>query len=231
MSTFVITGAGRGIGLELTRRLLARGDRVIATVRSEAAMKKLDETLAEFDSANYEIYYLEVTDSKQVAGFAQSLANETVDVLINNAGVLGGDQQAVDNFSASDFLNTLAVNTVAPVDVGLALLPSLKKSAQPKLVTISSMMGSLARERSDTFIYRASKASVNKAMQAIGLALKEEKVGVFLMHPGWVKTDMGGPEADISVEECVSGLLSTIDQFTLEDSAKFWNYDGTPMAW
>jgi NAD(P)-dependent dehydrogenase (short-subunit alcohol dehydrogenase family) len=111
------------------------------------------------------------------------------------------------------------------------MLPNLFLSEGAKVINISSIMGSLARERSDSIAYRSSKSALNKAMQCLAIELKPKNIGVYLMHPGWVRTDMGGPNADISVEESSAGLFKMISEFGLRESGRFWQYDGQELDW
>ncbi len=233
METVLITGAGRGIGLKLAEEFLRRDYQVIGTVRSSPA-KEAVEGLAAGLGKNVEVHFLEVTDSQSVDDLKKILAGRPLDILINNAGVLGGDKQEYDNLDFGEWQNTLEVNTIAPMRLALAFLPNLLGRTAGKIVTISSILGSLTDggyDGHDAIAYRSSKAAVNKAMQCLALELRPKNVGVYLMHPGWVRTDMGGADADIDVAESCNGLADTIINFTLEDSAKFWNYDGAELAW
>lgn len=230
MARVLITGAGRGIGLQLAQEFIELGHEVIATVRSPQGRENLNRLADKYESA-VEVYDLDVTKEESVEAFSKVINTRTIDILINNAGVIGGDNQDVTNFDFAQWSRTFEVNAVSPMRVALGVLPAIRQSKPPKIVTLSSIMGSLARERTGSIAYRSSKAAVNKAMQCLALELKPEKIGVYLIHPGWVRTEMGGPEADISVEESAAGLAATILGFTLEDSAKFWQYDGVLLDW
>ncbi len=230
MARVLITGAGRGIGLQLVKEFIERGHEVIGTVRSLQGKENINR-LSEECGREVEVYEVEVTSKESVEQFSNHLNNREIDILINNAGVIGGDNQEVTGFDFAEWSKTFEVNAVSPMRMTLSLLPAIRQSQKPKIVTISSIMGSLARERTGSIAYRSSKAAVNKAMQCLALELKSEGIGVYLMHPGWVRTEMGGPEADISVEESAAGIAQTILTFTIEDSAKFWQYDGALLEW
>ncbi len=223
METYLITGIGRGIGREIARTLLARGDRVIGTVREP------DQEFPDWDEAKrsdqFKLLRLDVRDEASIADAASQL-NEPVDVLINNAGVIGPKRQSTSDMDFDGFLDTLSINTLGPLRIAQAFLPSLLHSKQARIVTISSRMGSLSYAKSDRIAYRASKAAVNKVMQGLATDLRERGITVVTVHPGWVKTDLGGSGADISVQESAAGLLTLIDRLTLDDTGSFFDWRG-----
>lgn len=223
MGTTLITGIGRGIGQELARALLMRGDRVIGTLRDP---KQATAEWAEFiGSGHLKLLRLDVRDEASIAEAAQSL-DEPVDVLVNNAGIIGPERQSTLDMDFEGFLETLKVNTLGPLRIVQAFLPQLRHSPNPKIVTISSRMGSLSYAKSDRIAYRASKAAVNKIVQGLSTDLREEGIVVVSVHPGWVRTDMGGSEADISVRESAAGLLALINQLTIEQTGGFFDWQG-----
>jgi NAD(P)-dependent dehydrogenase (short-subunit alcohol dehydrogenase family) len=222
MPTVLITGVHRGIGLALAKDALARGWRVIGSVRREGDAPSLGE--------NFRALVFDVTDAAAVARAAASLT-DPIDILINNAGVIGPDRQTALDMDFDGLRQTLEVNTLAPLIVTQAFLPHVKRSANPRVVTISSNMGSMSRASSDHLAYRISKAAVNKAMQGLATDLKRQNIAVAIMHPGWVRTDMGGAGADISPEASAKGILDVAAGLTLEGSGRFLNYDGRELAW
>ena len=230
MATILVTGAGRGIGLQLLKEFKSQGHEVIGTVRNSHGRSKISDLSKEM-GVDIAVFELEVTDAVSVAALKDKLNGKKIDILINNAGVLGGDHQEVTNLDFDEWGKTLEINVISPLRVAIALLPNIKLSEQPKIVTISSIMGSMAQKRVGSIAYRSSKSAVNKAMQCLALELQAEKVGVYLMHPGWVKTDMGGMKADITVEESAKGLARMILSFTMNESARFWQYDGQELEW
>jgi len=219
MATIFITGGNRGIGLALAQAYAAAGNRVIVSTRGANEV------------AGFETIAMDVADAESVKAAGERLANAAIDVLINNAGVIGPDRQSTTDMDFDGFLETLAINTVAPLRVAQAFLPALRRSQAAKLATITSQMGSLSYAKSDHVAYRASKAAANKVMQCLATDLAAESIAVAALHPGWVRTDMGGPGADIAVEESASGVKAVMDRLTLETTGRFWAWDGRELPW
>lgn len=228
METVLITGANRGIGLELTKQFLKLGYHVIATYRNEASCERLEELKP---SGRLSLYQLEVTSEASISALANQLKSQPIDILINNAGVLGPETQSIESVNTAEWLDTFAVNTIAPFNVSTMLLDNLRKSSNPRLITISSELGSLIRESSGMLAYSSSKAAINKVMRILALELKPEGIIVCPLHPGWVKTDMGGPDAKISIEESVEGLVELIRKLTLENTGQFLTWKGEEHTW
>lgn len=226
MATVFITGASRGIGQQLATHYLERGDTVYATARQ---LDDLDPLISRFGAKVMPVP-LDVADGAAVDALAH-VVDGPLDLLINNAGVIGpkGGNALTMDFPA--FARTLQVNTLAPLRVVHALLPALRRSAAAKIVTISSQMGIMAHQKSDRIAYRASKAAVNKVMQGLATDLEPEGIVVMMMHPGWVRSDMGGQGADISVEESATGLVKVIDDLSLETTGSFKAWDGQTLPW
>ena len=230
MSTVLVTGANRGIGLALVEAWAARGDRVIATVRDPDRLHGLATVVARFPEA-IEVHRLEVTDPASITGLAARLAGRPLDVLVNNAGIFGPTRQSTLDMDFDGWIETLRVNTVAPLAVAQALLPNLRLGDHAKILTISSGMGSMSQAKSDAVAYRSSKAAVNKVMQCLATDLAEEGIVVAVCHPGWVKTDMGGEHADISPEMSATGITRIVDRLTLTRAPTFHVWDGGAMPW
>lgn len=228
METVVISGANRGIGLELTRRFAANGRQVFAGCRNPDQAGQLSE-LAK--SADIKIRVLDVTSAGDVEALRAELDGQTVDVLVNNAGIMGSQRQTVSDMDYDAWRQAFEVNTLAPFRLATALRPSISRSSNPRIVTISSQMGSLNRKSKGSFAYRSSKAAVNKVMQVLAAELEAEGIIVCPVHPGWVRTDMGGPEAEISVDESADGLFSLINNLTEEQSGRFWTWNGDEHEW
>jgi NAD(P)-dependent dehydrogenase (short-subunit alcohol dehydrogenase family) len=223
MPTVFITGANRGIGFELSQCYAAAGWRVIAGVRDPAAALELLPPI--------EITKLDVADNTSVAALKTKFAADTIDVLINNAGVITPDAQSTFNMDFDGFLDTLNINTLGPLRVTQALLPALQRAKTAKIITITSKMGSLSYAPSDHIAYRASKAAVNKVMQCVATDLKPKGIAVAVVHPGWVRTDMGGSSADIDVGTSAKGIVSVINNLSLATTGLFWNHDGSSIKW
>lgn len=226
MPTLLITGANRGIGLEFVRRYAAEGWRVIACCRDPQAASTLQAV-----PGNLTIENLDVTDYAAVDRLAKAYDDTAIDLLLNNAGIYGNRDGALNISDFDAYLKVLQVNSVAPMKLALAMLPSLKKAKAAKIATISSRMGSITHGIGGSYVYRASKAAINAAMHNLALDLKPAGITCIVLHPGWVKTDMGGQSADITVETSVTGLKKTIDGAEMKDTGKFFNYDGSELPW
>jgi NAD(P)-dependent dehydrogenase (short-subunit alcohol dehydrogenase family) len=223
MTTVFITGANRGIGFELARKYADAGWRVVAGVRDVSRAKSV------LDFA--EVVELDVADNTSVAALKARFADDTIDVLINNAGTIGPVVQSSSDMDFNGFLDTLNINTLGPLRVTQALLPALQRSKAAKIVAITSKMGSLSYAPSDHIAYRASKAAVNKVMQCVATDLQPKGIAVAVVHPGWVRTDMGGAGADIDVGTSAAGIISVIEKLSIATSGRFWNFDGSAIAW
>ena len=228
--TVLITGSNRGIGLELARQYVAGGNRVIATCRDPGRAARLT-ALQPVASGRLQTYQLDVTSEDSIRDLSSQLAGDTIDILINNAGVLGGEHQTAGDMDYAAWAHTLQVNTIAPFRVTTALLPNLRRSKRPRVITLSSQMGSLQRQSSGFYAYRSSKAAVNKVMQALAIDLQESGIVICPVHPGWVRTDMGGAQASLTVQESAAGLIRLVEGLTLTDSGRFLQWDGTEHPW
>lgn len=226
MTTILITGTNRGIGLEMARQALAKGWTVYGSAR--AAVTDADAHIC--DHPQFHDLRFDVTDHAAVRAAAAGIS-EPIDILINNAGIIGPERQSTLDMDFDGFAQTLAINTLAPLAVSQAFLPHLKRSATPRILTVSSSMGRMSYAKSDRIAYRASKAAVNKVMQGLATDLEPMGVAVAVLHPGWVRTDMGGPEADIDPSESAAGILSVAEGLRLEATGQFLNWDGTTVEW
>ncbi|MEX2481445.1 MAG: SDR family oxidoreductase [Gammaproteobacteria bacterium] len=228
MATVLITGANRGVGLELVKQYAASGDRVLACCRNPAAANALKQV-----TGDVEIIELQVTEAASVAALAAKLDGQAIDILINNAGTLGPDypDQTAYTMDFNGFAETLAVNTIAPVRMMQTLLPNLRASSDPKVVNITSQMGAIGLDMTMGFAYCSSKAALNKFMKLAAIELGKEGINVCLIHPGWVKTDMGGPQADITPVESAKGIANTIKKLNADTNGSFWQWDGDVHVW
>lgn len=226
MTTILITGTGRGIGLELARQALAKGWRVIGSARKVVT----DPDAHICEHPQFLDLQFDVTDHAAVRAAAAQV-DEPVDILINNAGIIGPERQSTRDMDFDGFARTLAVNTIAPLAVTQAFLPHLQRSAKPRLLTVSSMMGTMSYAKSDRIAYRVSKAAVNKVMQGLATDLAPLGIAVAALHPGWVRTDMGGAGADISPGESAEGILRIAETLDMERTGQFLNWDGAVIPW
>ena len=222
MKTAVVTGANRGIGLELTRQLLGSGYNVHATYRSNKG------GLEEIDSDNLSIYQMDVRDKMQISNVVQSV--DKIDLLINNAGVADGRWQSISEIDMEHALEVLNVNAVSPVLVTQQSLPKLSNGS--KVVMMSSLMGSISDCQSGrSYAYRASKTALNMFSMAMKNELDANGISLLIMHPGWVETDMGGTNAPLSTEESVSGIMQRIEEQEMSMSGRYVEFDGSPIEW
>ncbi len=226
---WLISGANRGIGLELARQLTARGDRVTAGLRSAAARDALKARLAP-QHAQIDAQLFDVRDDVAIRQAAAAL-DASLDVLVANAGAFGPQSQAPLGMDFDAALDLFSVNTLGPMRLAQAFLPKLCDAANPRIALMSSQLGSTLSVEPSTAIYSATKAALNKFAQCLAAELKPQRVTVIALHPGWVRTDMGGPNAPLSPQESAAGLIATIDGLTLEDSGSFLDYGGKTVAW
>lgn len=227
---FIVTGANRGIGLEFVRQYLARGDQVVAAARTPSSSAALCD-LARAHPSALVTRPCDVTDDASVRDLASALGEGAVDVLVNNAGVMGR-MLSLDEVDLADVTRTFEINAVGPLRVTRALLPHLRRSSVRKVAHISSGMGSIGDNNSGgAYAYRMSKAALNMAARSMALDLKREKIIAAVFNPGWVQTDMGGMGAPTRVEDSVGRLVALIDKLTLEQSGTFLDYRGPVWPW
>ncbi len=236
MATVLITGTNRGLGLEFVRQYLDAGWHVIATCRDPRAARDLRQLGGAHVSLD--IHGLDVVDFAAIDALAANLHGVPIDVLINNAGVIGPQRRADGDFRQSfgqidyDILDAvLRVNTMAPLKIAEAFCEHVASSEQKKIVTISSTLGSIAEGEPGHYAYRISKAAVNMAMATVARELEAAGVIVTLLNPGWVRTDMGGDAAPLDAGESVRSLRKLIAKLTPDDSGAFIDYDGRRIPW
>jgi NAD(P)-dependent dehydrogenase (short-subunit alcohol dehydrogenase family) len=240
MPTVLVTGAGRGLGLEFTRQYAADGWEVLACVRTPARAPELT-ALAAGAAGRIEVHALDLSDHSAIDGLAHQMAGRRVDLLLNNAGTMGkGDfaKQGItmDRFGQADFADwqqTFRVNVFAPMKMAEAFIEHVARSDQKKIVSISSIVGSQAKNTAGgLYSYRASKAALNAIMRSMSIDLaRRHSVIAAPLHPGWVRTDMGGGRADLSPEESVAGCRRVIAGLTPDKAGRYWMYDGSELPW
>jgi NAD(P)-dependent dehydrogenase (short-subunit alcohol dehydrogenase family) len=229
MTTVLVTGANRGIGLEFVRQYAKDGAKVIACAREPARADALKALAGK--QGQIEIHALDTSDFKACAVLGKQLAGEAIDILINNAGYYGPKRQSADEMDFDGWAYTLAVNTMGPLAVAQAFHENLKRGNEKKLVTITSGMASTAETEGSYLAYRSSKAAVNNVMRNVAIGWRGEGIISVVLSPGWVRTDMGGPSASLSPEESVSGMRKVIAGLTKADSGKFLGWRGEERAW
>jgi NAD(P)-dependent dehydrogenase (short-subunit alcohol dehydrogenase family) len=231
MPAVLITGASRGLGFELAKQYAVEGWRVIACCRKPEdaiALKKLAPSARDMIS----VVAMDVADNDTVRNAALTLKDVVVDILINSAGIAGVPQQSTGKIDYASWVRVLDVNTMGPLRVLEAFTDNLARSERRLVVTITSGMGSLADNTSGGSIaYRSSKAAVNMVMRSAAIDLAPRGVTCVLINPGWVKTDMGGPDATLSPQQSVSAMRRLVETLGPNDSGKFYNYDGREYPW
>ena len=230
MATVVITGANRGIGLELAKQYAAAGDRVYAFCRSPGSAEKLNEAAAA-SGGKLSVHAMDVGDAASIAAGAAAVGDAPVDILINNAGILGGAVQKLDEIDFDAWIDAFKVMTIGPFRVVQAFLKNLRAAPNAKIMTVTSQLAASTWPFGGTYAYSSAKAGVNKVMQTMALDLKGENIAVSMIHPGWVKTDMGGPGADITAEESAAGIRSVIASLGAGDTGKFYKWNGDIHPW
>ena len=218
MPTVLITGANRGIGLEFARQYKADGWDVVATVREHSP---------ELDALGVRVERLDMRNLDAIAGFGERL--DSLDLLIANAGTYG-PKSPESGEEGEEWLETFAVNTVAPYLLAEAVLPLVERS-EGKLIAVSTRMGSIEDNNSGGYIaYRSSKTALNSAWKSLAID-NRGKVTCAVIHPGWVQTRMGGRSAPLSPEDSVSGMRKVIEDLTEADSGTFFSHDGSEIPW
>ncbi|MEP3226911.1 MAG: SDR family oxidoreductase [Parasphingorhabdus sp.] len=221
MPNLLITGANRGIGLELAREYAAAGWRVMGTARQPENAEQLHAI------DNIEILQLDVAKDDSIARFQSDLGDQPVDLFINNAGIFGPQQ-----LDGDAWLELMNINVIAPVKLANGLKNNVARSDHKKMVVISSQVGSIAEnETGEMMYYRSSKAAVNQAWKSLANQWKDEQLTLTMMHPGWVQTDMGGPHADLTPQQSASGMRAIIDSLDHAQTGSFHDYSGREIPW
>ena len=225
----LVTGASRGLGLGLTQEFLKRGHHVIAAARNIDGARDLWELERDYGE-RCRLVELDVTSDRDAAKVAQSFGDEPLDILVNNAGILLEQEASLANLSLDAVTKTFAVNVTGPMRVIRALLPLLQRAPHPVVATLSSKMGSIGDNTTGgAYAYRISKAAVNAFNKSF--ALDHRKVIAVVLHPGWVKTDMGGDAAPLGIMESTEGLAAVILGLKAADSGRFLDYRGKELPW
>lgn len=231
MKTILITGANRGLGLEFCKQYARDGWNVLACCRQIEKAGELTQ-LAQANQ-NVSVFALDVSDLRQIDALAKQLDGTAIDVLLNNAGIYGDVAgHGFGNLDYAQWQQNMQINVFAPVKMTEVFLPHLQRGKLKTVVAMSSLMGSMADNGSGgSILYRSSKAALNAAMKSISLDIRHKEIAVLILHPGWVKTDMGGMNAPMESPESVAKMRDTIANFTLAQTGEFLRYDGTILPW
>jgi len=238
METVVVTGANRGMGLEFSRQYLRRGAKVFAGYRRAGTTTKLEE-LGRQHPRQLVLAPMDVSDEDSIRESARIVAAQTdvVDVLVNNAGIGGnsrdtGKTEELGNFHFDDAWKVLRTMAVGPLLMAQEYLPMLKKSGHAKIGNVTSGYGSISGNvNRSPYYYSAAKTAMHQFMRSLTADVKKDGMSVVLLDPGWVQTDMGGPNAPLPVDVSIAGMISVMDKMTVETSGRFVKWDGTEMAW
>jgi len=228
--TILITGANRGIGLELSQQFAEDGWQVLACCRNPddaVQLQALNER-----GLTVELHALDVTDYEQMATLAEQLANQPIDILLSNAGIYGSKGTGFGQVDAQEWRQVLEVNTIAPLMLVQAFVEQVAAGQQKLVAVISSKVGSIADNSSGgSYVYRSSKTAVNQVVKSLSIDLADRGISVISLHPGWVQTEMGGPNAEIGTDESVSGLKSILQSAGRAQSGQFIEFNGDSIPW
>lgn len=229
MVNVLITGTNRGIGLELTRLYAESGDNVLACCRLPQSAVKLNE-LALRAGGRVSVHQMDVADESSIEAAADAVGSQPIDILINNAGIKGGHNQSLEQTNTAEWIEAFKVMTIGPFRVVQAFLRNLRAAESPKIMTITSQIAATTWPTGGFYSYASTKAGVDRVMLGLARDLKD-RVIVAVIHPGWVKTDMGGPDADITPQESAAGIRTVIASLSKEDTGKFYKWNGDIHPW
>ena len=222
--TVLVTGANRGLGLEFTRQLQAKGYKVIATARNPMKAAELKATGARVEQ-------LDVASQASVDALAKGLKGVPIDILINNAGMAIREDSSLDTLDFDAMERTFQVNSLGPLRVTQALLPNLEAGREKIIINITSRLGSIELSTGGLYSYRTSKTALNQINKIMSVELAPRGFTSVVLHPGWVQTDMGGAGATLTIPESITGMLTVIDGLTIEKSGKFYDFSGEELPW
>jgi NAD(P)-dependent dehydrogenase (short-subunit alcohol dehydrogenase family) len=229
MSTILITGANRGLGLELVKQYAAEGWQVYACCRHPQTATELQALCSQ---QAIEIIELDVNDLASIQQLKSILQTTPIDILFNSAGVWGQPQQIFGQIDPISWSEVLHVNTIAPLLISQVLIDNVANSNLKIIANMSSFLGSIAENQDgEIYAYRSSKAALNAVTKSLAIDLKKLGITVVSLHPGWVQTDMGGENAPLTAVESIRGLKQVLATINLQDSGSFITYDGAHLPW
>ena len=230
MTNVLVTGANGGLGLGFVTNYLGKNVNVVSTTRDIKSSRELLSLKERFPD-NLEIFELDLLKESAGDTLANFLGERPIDILINNAGI-GITNQHFEAVSPKPWLEVLKVNLIAPLMVTQSIIDNVKKGVDKKIYFLSSQLGSIEDNTSGgMYIYRSSKTGLNQVVKSLSVDLKPQGITVVSLHPGWVKTDMGGPNAPVSIDESIEGMTQVIHTTDIRDTGRFLNYDGKELPW
>lgn len=234
----LITGGSRGIGLEFVRQLAMREDKIFVGVRNPDKSPNLASLQKKYKNLIH-VFPLDVSSKESILEAFDRISRQTssLDLLINNAGIISGTDKKglhtvpLGELHTEDLVKVFKVNSIAPILITERFLPLLERGSSPKVINVTSRLGSITLSNGGYLSYRASKAALNMFTKSIAPELRSKGIIAVVIHPGWVRTEMGGPGAPLTPEESVSGMLSVIDRLSVKDAGKFLDYQGNELPW
>ena len=230
MNTLLVTGSNRGIGLEIVKQYSQLGWQVHACCRQPDNAHDLH-SLAQSSPA-IQIHALDISNEAEINALTNKLKDISIDLLFNNAGIYGQQNASFGNTHSQQWLDCFYINCMAQLKMCEAFVEQVAASELKTIASMSSKMGSMTDNGSGgSYVYRSSKAALNAVMKSAAIDLKPRGIKVAILHPGWVKTDMGGPHAEISTTESVQQMRNTLEKLTLDNSGNFFEIDGSIIPW
>jgi short-subunit dehydrogenase len=228
MGTVFITGANRGLGLEFVKEFSEIGYEVIATYRDLSSSTDLTNLVK--SNLKIRLHQLDVSSTKNIQDLSKYLKNKPIDILINNAGIYRSG--SFNSVNKDSWVESFITNTIGPYEVIEYFLPNVLQGLERKVISITSKMGSIDDNTSGgSYIYRSSKTALNSMMRSLTHDLKAHDIATMTLHPGWVRTDMGGPGGWIDVKESVSGMIDQILNLSLQNTGRYIDYNGKLIKW
>ena len=225
MSNILIIGANRGLGLEFAKQYSELGHHIFATTRDKS---KSDQLVA---TANTTVLELDLNEDKSIDRFIDEMSSIKIDILIHNSGIFR-DEQLSEDLEIDAWMNEMRINAITPIIVARKLKQNVLEGKDKKIIFISSQMGSIDDNYSGRFyFYRSSKSALNSAAKSLAIDWKDKNISVLMLHPGWVKTDMGGKSAKLEIPDSIQRMIQVISDLNLETSGSFVNYEGNKLEW
>ena len=225
MHNVLIIGANRGLGLEFAKQYSSENYNVFGTTRNKLKSKELNAI------NNIKVFELDLNSDASIDNFVKQISSQEIDLLIHNAGIFRDEQLDCD-LDINAWMNEMRINAIIPIVLAKKLKPNLQMGLNKKIVFISSQMGSIEDNYSGRFyFYRSSKSALNSAAKSLSIDWKEDGISILILHPGWVKTDMGGNSAKLEIPDSISQMIRVINDLNLTNSGSFVNYAGKKLEW